>query len=466
MSVEDTIVAIATPLGNAGLGIVRVSGDRALAVAQSVFRAARPLADVPSHTVVKGTLVDRGETVDQALATVFHGPRSYTGEDVVELSCHGSLLLLKKAMHLCVAAGARLAEPGEFTRRAFTNGKMDLVQAEAVADLISAHSEALRRLSLAQLEGRLSERLRELREKTLHLLAHVEANLDFAEEEVPDLSRDRFLRDASALARSLDALLETAGRGRLLREGVRVALVGRPNAGKSSLFNALLGADRAIVTPVPGTTRDALEERVMLEDVPVVLTDTAGVRDSRGRVEKEGISRTRQALEQADVAVCVVDASQPMSPGDKGVFRLAAAKKRVVALNKSDLVKTVRRSNHGRPAAERWAQFAEDAPCVSTSAKTGQGLPDLSRAILGQAGYCAVPESRPGLTVVNARHESLLRSAAEALAAAQLAGEAREGEECLAVHLRRALACLDEITGRGAHDDILDAVFSQFCIGK
>lgn len=465
---EDTIAAIATPLGEGGLGVVRISGSRALDVASSLFRSRTPLSQTPSHTLLTGRLWDKDEPVDQALAAVFRAPRSYTGEDVVEVSCHGGAFLLKRALSLCLAAGARLAEPGEFTRRAFLNGKMDLAQAEAVADLIAAQSDAFRRLALEQLQGRLSAHLKPLRRQLLDLLAQLEANMDFVEDEIPALSRARLRDGLSALARVCESLLRTAPRGRLLREGVRVALVGKPNAGKSSLFNALLGSDRAIVTEVPGTTRDSLEERVLIRDVPVTLTDTAGLREGADRVEAEGMDRTRRALSRADVAVWVLDLSAPLSDDDKNVARQLQGKKTVLALNKSDLLAP------GHPFHKDPAPFfsavagGETPPWVLTSAATGQGLEELRRALADRMGATNGLSAEPGAapTLINVRHETLLKEALAGLETARAAADAGADEECLAVDLKGALDRLNQITGEGVHDEILRAIFSRFCVGK
>lgn len=457
-SYDDVIAAIATPLGEGGLGVLRLSGAGAIDVGEKVFRSKIKLSDASSHSVVYGRVASGDEMVDECLATVFRAPRSYTGEDVVEFSCHGGPALLRRVLALCLAAGARPAWPGEFTRRAFINGKMDLAQAEAVAHLISAQSETLRRLSLDQLEGRLSRHLQPLRERVLALLARAEAHLDFVDDEVPALPGDVFIAELADLSQSLEKILGTAPQGRLWREGLRVALVGKPNVGKSSLFNSLLRAERAIVTDAPGTTRDTLEERLLIDEVPVVLTDTAGLREAADPVEAQGMARTRRAADQAQVVLWVVDASQPLSEEDKAAAQSLDGRPAVVALNKMDLLKSA------PPRAVipgRW-------PTILTSAVTGQGLDELRRALVGRVeGFQSVArEAAPAPTVIDARHEDLLRQALSALQAARASVEKGEGEECSAVALRQALAALNEITGQGVTDEVLDAIFSKFCIGK
>lgn len=466
-AIDDTIIAIATPLGEGGLGVLRLSGPGALNTASRIFRAGKSLTDMPSHNAAFGRLMD-GETVlDECVATVFRAPRSYTGEDVVELSCHGGVLLMKRALALGLAAGARMAEPGEFTRRAFMNGKMDLAQAEAVGDLIAAQSETMRRLSVDQLQGKLSLFLQGIRRALLDLLAQMEANLDFVDDEIPMLPREEFLKRAGAVASDLKTLLDSAPQGRLTREGLRVAIVGKPNVGKSSLFNALLRADRAIVTDIPGTTRDTLEEKALLGPVPVVLTDTAGLRSEGDAVEKEGMARTRRALERADRVLWVLDASRPFSDDDARVAKLVSGRNVVSVLNKSDLLPDAQR-NSSSPAVRDASQktrdsFGTDIPLVLTSAVTGHGLNDLRLALLGKEESA---EASPAPTVIHLRHENLLRQALAALDGAKRDAEKGLGDECLSLSLRKSLEAVDQITGEKTDDDILDSIFSKFCIGK
>ncbi len=466
-ALEDTIIAIATPLGEGGLGVLRIAGPEALKTAANIFRAKKSLLETPSHTAVHGRLMDGDTVLDECVATVFRAPRSYTGEDVVELSCHGGVLLMKRALALGLAAGARMAEPGEFTRRAFLNGKMDLAQAEAVGDLIAAQSETMRRLSVDQLEGKLSAFLQGVRRAILDLLAQMEANLDFVDDEVPALPREEFLKRAAAVASDISALLATAPQGRLVREGLRIAIVGKPNAGKSSLFNALLRADRAIVTDIPGTTRDTLEEKALLGSVPVVLTDTAGLRAEGDAVEKEGMARTRRAFEHADRILWVMDASRPFSDEDERVAKLVSGRNVVPALNKSDLLPDAQR-NSASPAVRTASQkardsFGGDIPLVLTSAVTGLGLDDLRLALLGKD---SISEASQAPTVVRLRHENLLRQALAALEEARRDAEKGLGDECLSLSLRKSLESVDQITGEQTDDAILDSIFSKFCIGK
>ena len=460
---EDTIAAIATPLGSGGIGVVRVSGPGALAVGDKIFRSAKPLSEVPTHTLHHGLLHREEEVLDDAVAAVFLAPRSYTGEDVIELSCHGSPLLLRRALAACLETSARLAEPGEFTKRAFLNGKMDLAQAEAVAALIACRSEEARRWALDQLRGSLSSVLESLRGRILTLLARLEASLDFVDDEVPDLPREELSSALGSLEKEAEGLLATAPRGRLFRDGVRAVLAGRPNVGKSSLFNSLLDADRAIVTETAGTTRDTLEESFLADGLPVTLTDTAGLREGREPIETEGIARARRALDASDVVLWVMDASDPLTEEDRRALFIGE-KPAIVVFNKSDLADP----GIDRMAIERRARESLPNPRGSlfVSARTGEGMDALRRALADAVSPAHGKETGEGPTLLIDRHAALLREAASSLAAAGRAARAGDPDECAALELRRALDALDRVTGRGISDEVLDEIFSNFCIGK
>ncbi len=437
--------------------MVRVSGAEAFSLADKIFRSSAPLSTAPSHTLRHGSLHADDGVVDDAVAGLFRAPRSYTGEDVVEFSCHGGPVVLRRVLGLCLSAGARPAEPGEFTRRAFQNGKMDLSQAEAVAELIAARSDAQRRLALERLRGGLSRRLAPVREGVLDLLARVEAHLDFAEDEIPALPRDVLETRLASLKETLARLIGQAGRGRLWREGLRVALLGRPNVGKSSLFNALLNENRAIVADLPGTTRDTLEETTDWDGVPVALVDTAGLRDSEDAVEREGTARARQAAESADLAILVVESGAAPTDQDRGAARAAGNRPTLLALNKADLLPP--EAFPERAALWKAALGLEGGAAVSVSARTGDGLPALRRAALKLSGGGDEPAEPEA--ALNARQESLLSEARDLLCRA---GTSRE--ETLAIDLRQALDRINRVTGQGAPEEVLDAIFSRFCVGK
>lgn len=386
------------------------------------------------------------------IASVFRAPHSYTGEDVVEFSAHGSPLVLQQMIDRCLGAGARLAEAGEFTLRAFVNGKMDLTQAEAVAELISARAEKTHAAALSQLEGRLSQAIRGLRDEVLPLLAHVEVGLDHSDESHEFISRDHLNREIEKLQQTLQTILSTARMGKVLREGLRVAIVGRPNTGKSSLLNALLREERAIVTAIPGTTRDTLEELVHWGGLPVLLTDTAGLREqTQDPVERLGMERSHRAFEAADFAIVLVDASVALTAEDERVLALVRSKPHLIAANKSDLQAT------GSPLIPPGA--------LPISAKTGEGLSTLMARVQAFALSQDV-HSAEIQWLLNARHRAALNRALQALSSARQAATGENYEECVAMELKTTLDALGEIIGETTTDEILGQIFSKFCVGK
>lgn len=446
----DTIAAIATPPGEGGLAVIRISGPEALAVADRCFRAGRGgarLASVPSHTVHHGWVVGEAGPVDEVLVTVLRAPRSYTREDTVEIGCHGGVMVSRQVLDAVLAAGARLAAPGEFTRRAFVNGRLDLAQAEAVADLIHARSELAARAAVAQLQGHLSARIQRLRDGLMHVLAHVEAQLDFPDEDIDPETGRALLARMESVRREIGEVLATADEGRILRHGLRVAIVGLPNAGKSSLLNRLLGEDRAIVTPVAGTTRDTLEESASIRGWPVVLVDTAGLRDGADEVEAEGIRRARLAAESAELLLHVVDASRGWSPEDEALRSAVAGRRALVVWNKSDLGTCA--GPDGLPV----------------SCRTGAGLEGLRDRIATEAGG-AGETSAAARVAIGARHRDALARSAMALDRALVAMGRGDPLDLLALDLRVAVNAVGEVVGKTATDDLLDLIFGTFCLGK
>ncbi|HIE50611.1 MAG TPA: tRNA uridine-5-carboxymethylaminomethyl(34) synthesis GTPase MnmE [Armatimonadetes bacterium] len=453
---EDTIVAISTPPGRGAMGIIRLSGPQATAVADALFRGRGRPSEFPSHTVHFGRLVDGEEVVDEVLLTVFRAPHSYTGEDVVEISCHGSPVVLRRVLYLAVRQGARLAEPGEFTKRAFLNGKMDLAQAEAVMDVVCAQTELSARAAMSQLEGHLSRRVEELRQQLIDFLAHLEAALDFTDEDIEIISPTEQRQRAEALLGELRRLAASAEKGKVLREGVTTVIAGRPNVGKSSLMNLLLREDRVIVTPVPGTTRDVVEDLVNIRGLPLRLLDTAGLRPTEDLVEREGVSRTQTWLERADLVLLVLDRSEPLQAEDRLALTAVAGRPTVVVLNKSDLPP--------RLETQEVARRLPQAPQVLLSALTGAGLSELEAAIERLVWEGGV---EPGdVLVTNVRHQRALEEAAEYMERVLETLAVGYSEELVAVDLRGALRCVGEIVGETLTEDIIHRIFSTFCIGK
>lgn len=474
MLYDDTIAAIATPPGAGGIGVVRLSGPASLPILDRIFAPSRPGRWRPAHVRHGHVVAPAGERVDEALAVLFRAPHSFTAEDVAELSCHGGPLVLGRVLGLALECGARLANPGEFTMRAFLNGRLDLAQAEATADIISARTSAGLTLAQAQLGGWLSGELRQIRAALLEPLAYCTALVDFPED---DVDPQQVAEPLAAALRDLERLIAGAEQGIVLRHGARAAIVGLPNAGKSSLLNALLRADRAIVTPVPGTTRDTLEETASLGGVPVVLVDTAGIAESDDLLERIGVARSRQALAAADLALLVLDATRAPGEAERAIAELTAGKPTVLVWNKADLLappqpRPLPLAGGGElsPTLPRWERGPGDeggpafAAELAVSALTGEGVDALARAVAALLLRGDVP---PGDHLVSSqRHREALLRAADHLRDA-LAGLARGlPADLLAVDLTAALAAIGEITGETVGDDLLDAIFSRFCIGK
>lgn len=442
MREADTIAALATPVGVGAIAVVRISGPRAVECADKIFRGRAHLRETASGRVVRGAIVDGETVVDEVLVTVFRAPRSYTGEEVVEISGHGGAVAARAVLRAVLEAGAQPAPPGEFTRRAFLNGKMDLTQAEAVMDLINARGEAAARAAVAQLEGRLGREIEAAREALLMTLAHLEAFIDFPEEGIDPESGAVLAGRVDDLLARVGRLLSTADEGRMLREGVRLVIHGEPNVGKSSLLNLLLGYDRAMVSEIPGTTRDTVEENLTLRGIPFRLVDTAGLRASDDPLEREGMRRTRLQVAQADVAIRVVDSAaaltgNPASNGD------------LVVLNKIDLL----------------AEVPRVSGAVAMCCLDGRGLEELVDAVVGRVDLASLDRLAESVAV-NERHRRCLVAARDDLEQAKLSLQRGEAPELTAVELRSALAALGEITGAGDAEEVLDRIFSSFCIGK
>lgn len=458
---EDTISAVATAIGEGGIGIVRLSGPQALTVADALFRGVRGrrASDVASHTVAYGRIVDPATeaVVDEVLLLVMRAPRSYTREDVVEIHCHGGPAPLRKILDLTLAHGARLAEPGEFTKRAFLNGRLDLAQAEAVIDIIRAKTDASLRMAVSHLAGGLSAQIRTLRDDILAMIAHLEAAIDFPEEDIEELATEQAAAGINGLLAAIDKLLATAQTGRILREGLETVIIGKPNVGKSSLLNALLREKRAIVTDIPGTTRDIIEEYVNIRGVPLKIVDTAGIRETTDLVEKIGVERAQEIMQRADLVLLVLDASAPLSAEDRQVLEMLQQQQVIVLINKTDLpVQLELDEVMARMAGRR---------VLRISVLEGTGLDELEQAIVDMV-YAGETAPSDSAFVSNVRHVAALRHARQRLADALATISAGMPPDFVVVDLRAAWEKLGEITGETVGDDIIDQIFARFCIGK
>jgi len=448
ISASPTIAAISTPFGEGAIAILRLSGPDSIPIATRIFHSRTPVPDLPLRTQTFGRILDGNRVLDEVLLSVHRAPASYTGEDIVEIQCHGGILVTRRILDLLLTTGASLAEPGEFTRRAFLNGKMDLTQAEAVMDLIRAQTDLALSAATEQLEGRLGRHILSLRESLLSLLAHIEAHIDFPDEDIDPATGAALLARLDSIRESLSRLLRTAAQGQILREGLRTVIFGTPNAGKSSLLNRLLGYERAIVSPHPGTTRDTLEEVVNLRGIPVRLIDTAGLRPSADSVENAGIQRTHQVLSRAALTLQVADASIPPIPATD---LPAPTARTLLVLNKCDL--------GVHPA------WRETPSAIRISCKTGDGFDALTQAIFDAAMRGSVSPD-DFLIAINARHQACLQSAASYLEAARHCLDQSLSPEFTALELRAALNAIGDVAGRLDSEELLGEIFSAFCIGK
>ncbi|GER93195.1 tRNA uridine-5-carboxymethylaminomethyl(34) synthesis GTPase MnmE [hot springs metagenome] len=462
---EDTIVAISTPIGEGGIGIVRLSGKDAIPIADKVFFSpkGKKLRDAKSHTIIYGFVIDPIENnrIDEVIVTVMKAPKTYTREDVVEINCHGGMLPLHATMRILLREGARLAEPGEFTKRAFLNGRIDLSQAEAVIDIIRAKTETAERLALKQLEGKLSSRITDIRDKLVELCMHIEAYIDFPEEEIESLEKQDIINSIDMIKGNLSNIIRSYDEGKFFREGVSTAIVGKPNVGKSSLLNALLQKDRAIVTEIPGTTRDIIEDYVNIKGLPLRIMDTAGIRETHDLAEIEGVRRSLKAIDGADIVLAVLDASRQLDKADKEVIDKVKGKKTIIVINKSDIES---------PTFDLEPLSFNLKPCVRVSALKGDGIDDLKDAIYSmcitssKAADAAIDTE--DIIITNIRHRQAIEKALKSLYNAEDILKRNEPLEIAAIFIRESLDSLGEIVGVVTTEDILNKIFNEFCIGK
>lgn len=457
----DTIAAISTPPGEGAISIVRLSGEEAIAIADRIFQAGnKTLAQVPSHTIHYGHIVDPEESrlMDEVMLSVMKKPRTFTREDVVEINCHGGIVVVNQLLQLVLRQGARLAEPGEFTKRAFLNGRVDLSQAEAVMDLIRAKTDKAMNLAVNQLDGNLSHLIRTLRQEILETLAQVEVNIDYPEyDDVEELTTRLLLEKATMVKGQIQALLTTAQQGKILREGLSTTIIGRPNVGKSSLLNHLLREEKAIVTDIAGTTRDVIEEYVNVRGVPLKLIDTAGIRETEDVVEKIGVERSRKALAEAELILLVLNQSEGLTQEDKQLLELTAGSRRIILLNKTDL--------EPKLAPAELAQYAADEPIFSVSVLTSEGLDQLEQAI-ADLFFWGKTTDKDASYLSNTRHIALLENAVQSLSEVIQGIEAGMPVDLVQIDMTRCWDYLGEVVGDSVQDELITQLFSQFCLGK
>lgn len=456
---HSTIAAISTPMGEGAIAIVRLSGNEAIEIADRIYRGLHLLKSVDSHTIHYGHLVDSntGEVIEEVMVSVMKAPRTYTREDVVEINCHGGLVSVNRVLQLVLTNGARLAEPGEFTKRAFLNGRIDLSQAEAVIDLIRSKTDRAMTVALNQMEGRLSKLIRSLRQTLIETVAHVEVNIDYPEYDAEEMTQQLLLEKTNEVKIEIEKLITTSKQGKILREGLATAIVGRPNVGKSSLLNSFVQENKAIVTNIPGTTRDVLEEYVNVRGVPLKLIDTAGIRDTEDVVEKIGVERSRQILNEADLILLVLNNAEPLSEEDEALIQATKQHETIIIVNKTDLPQKIN--------LERVNDLAGETPIISTSLVNEEGVDRLEESI-ANLFFTSGIETQDMTYVSNSRHIALLEQAKHAIEDAISALEEGMPIDMAQIDITRTWELLGEIIGDTVSESLIDQLFSQFCLGK
>lgn len=457
----NTICAISTAPGVGGIGIVRMSGKDSIKIAKNVFvsKKGRDLYNVRSHTLNYGYIINplSNEKIDEVLVSIMRSPNTYTGEDVIEINCHGGMLAIKNILDACLKAGAVLAGPGEFTKRAFLNGRLDLTQAEAVIDLINSKTNLGLEKAFDQLEGHLSQKIKKFKDAVTHLIAHIEASIDYPEYDIEEVANEMLQKRIKQLIDNIDILLKDSEKGKIIRDGLSTVIVGKPNVGKSSLLNALLREKRAIVTEVPGTTRDIIEEYINVGGVPLKVIDTAGIRETEDLVEKIGVEKTHEVIDKSDLVILVLDNSEILNENDIDIIEKVKNRKCIVVINKIDL--------KGKLDEDRVREMLPSTEIIKISAKDEIDLDKVENTIHDMffGGHLEIKEET---LITNIRHKNLLENAQNSLKQAMIGVAANLPVDCITIDLKNALELLAKITGEVASDDIINEIFSQFCLGK
>lgn len=459
MFIDDTIAAIATAPGEGGIGIVRISGEKSLQVAESIFKSmsGKKIEDYKTRTLIYGHIVDNDNIIDEVLVAYMKGPNSYTAEDVIEINCHGGFISVKKILELILSKDVRLADAGEFTKRAFLNGRIDLSQAEAIIDVIKAKTDVAHEVAQSQLEGSLSNKIKQLREKVTEVLAHLEVAIDFSEEDIEEITYQTLGEKAEELKAEIKNLYDTAESGKILRDGLKTVIVGKPNVGKSSLLNSILGENRAIVTDIPGTTRDVIEEFVNIKGIPLKIVDTAGIRETEDIVEKIGVEKSKESFTSADLVIMVLDSSRKLDKEDIEILEKIQSKKTIVLLNKTDLEPQIEE--------DKLNQYVDSSSIIKISALQNEGIEQLQDKIESMV-YKGSVKSSSNLMITNSRHKDALLKSYESINDAIVAINQNLPYDFIEVDFKNVWDYLGYINGDTIKEDLLDTIFSNFCIGK
>ena len=449
---EDTIAAIATPMGEGGIGIIRISGEDSQEILGRIFSGAKN-----EKGMYYGHIKNGDEVIDEVIVLVFKAPHSYTTEDVVEIQCHGGIVSLRKILNLCLENGARMAEPGEFTKRAFLNGRLDLTQAEAVIDLIKAKTDKTFEVASMQLEGKFSKKIKEIRKKLVDVLVNVTVNIDYPDEDIEVMTYENLIRDLNEINEDIESMLSTSSTGKIMRDGLRVSIIGKPNVGKSSLMNTLLKETRAIVTSIPGTTRDTIEEEISIKGIPVILTDTAGIRETTDEIEKIGIEKSKEAFNNSDLVIFMLDSSRDLDEEDMEIMEKIGNRKTLCLINKIDLDRKIKESEI--------REKLPNAIVIETSMEEEKGLQEIEDEIENIV-YSGKSTNQERLFVTNVRHENLLKNAKSSINDAIEGATIRQALEFLEIDINSAYESLGLIIGEEIEDDIINEVFKRFCLGK